>query len=163
MATTSNPNPPKKFIIFIRATPSTEDPAALSTPSADTQRLLSDMMHFNGQLVKAGVLLDADGFLPSCVSSARISGYSASSAPEDLVVTKGPFDYSTLVSGYYIIKAKDLEEAIGWARKIPFRTEESVVEVRETNTLADFGENVTEEVKQDEGEMRRKLEENVGK
>lgn len=163
MATTSTTSPSKKFILFIRATPTTEDPTSLSTPSPETQRLLTDMIHFNEQLVNAGVLLDADGFLPSSVSSARISGFSPSSSPEDLVVTKGPFDHSTLVSGYCVIKAKDLEEAIGWARKIPFRTAESVVEVREANTLADFGENVTEAVKQGEGELRRKFEEGVGK
>ncbi|KAM7194442.1 hypothetical protein V8F20_007968 [Naviculisporaceae sp. PSN 640] len=162
MATTSKPAPLKKFILFIRATPTTEDPASLSTPSPETQRLLSDMMHFNQQLIDAGVLLDADGFLPSRVSSARISGFSPSSAPEDLIVTKGPFDHATLVSGYCVIKAKDLEEAIDWARKIPFRTEESVVEVREANTLADFGDNVTEEVKQGEGELRKKFEEGIG-
>lgn len=58
---------------------------------------------------------------------------------------------ATVMSGWWIIKAKDAEEALGWAKKIPFN--EGHVELRRISEMDDFDGVMTEEQK----ERERKL------
>jgi hypothetical protein len=62
------------------------------------------------------------------------------------------------VAGFWVIKAKDLDEAIEWARKVPFKEEGSTVEVRQIAGGDDFGDQVKEEVKVKAEEIRKKIE-----
>jgi hypothetical protein len=53
-------------------------------------------------------------------------------------VIDGPFtETKELVAGYWLIQVKSREEAIEWARRVPF--EEGEVEVRQVFELEDFG------------------------
>jgi hypothetical protein len=62
------------------------------------------------------------------------------------------------ISGFWIIEGKDLDEAIAWARKAPFRAEGSAIEVRQIASPEDFGSQLTDELKTQEEELRRQTE-----
>jgi hypothetical protein len=52
-------------------------------------------------------------------------------------VTDGPFaETKELIAGYWIIQAKSLDEAVEWARRVPF--DHGEVEVRQVFELEDF-------------------------
>ena len=120
--------------------------------------LLTEMAAYNDALLGAGVLLAGDGFLPSS-QGARVRFSSSPDAEPS--VEHGPFDVASLVSGYWILETESLEEAIGWAKKVPFRTDDAVVEVRRVSGVEDF-EGVADEVRMlDEG-LRKRLEESRG-
>ena len=57
-------------------------------------------------------------------------------------VTDGPFsEAKELVGGYWIIQAKDREEAVEWATRVPFSAGEEV-EVRQLQELSDYSEEI---------------------
>ena len=69
---------------------------------------------FTEELGKAGKLRDAARLQPtSTATTVRVRG-------GDRVTTDGPFaETKEQLGGYYLIEAKDLDEAIEWAAKIP--------------------------------------------
>jgi hypothetical protein len=74
------------------------------------------MTRYNEELVKAGVLLAADGLHPSS-GSIRISYPEPGGKPK---VIDGPFTESKeLIAGYTLIEVKSREEAIEWAMRMP--------------------------------------------
>ena len=65
-------------------------------------------------------------------------------------VTDGPFsEAKELVGGYWIIQAKDREEAVEWAKRVP-PDGRLFVEVRQISEMADFSEDI-----QDAAELSR--------
>jgi hypothetical protein len=109
------------------------------------------MMAFNKPFWDAGVMLEGDGFLPSS-NGARLN-FSEGSDP---TVKHGPFEFENLVAGYWILKLDSIEQAIEWAKKIPFK--KGSVEIRSVAGPEDFGGAMTEELKQQLDEMRKKQE-----
>jgi hypothetical protein len=103
-----------------------------------TQRDLEVMGKYNEELVKAGVLLDAAGLQPSS-KGAKVSFQNGK-----VQVTDGPFaETKELIAGYWVIQVKSRQEALDWARRIPFdqlphtgRVPE--VELRQFFELEDF-------------------------
>jgi hypothetical protein len=90
------------------------------------------MARFNEELVKAGVLLAADG-LQAGSKGARVT-YAGGKAK----VTDGPFaEAKELVGGYWVIQAKSKDEAVAWATRIP-GGEHDIVEVRQIYEPEDF-------------------------
>lgn len=89
------------------------------------KELGAKMMELMGELRDAGVLLDPGGALaPS--AAARTLRYGTDGK---VVVTDGPFAESKeQTAGYMVLECEDLDEAVGWARKMPVRG--SSVEVR---------------------------------
>jgi hypothetical protein len=108
---------------------------------------LSEMLLFNEQLRKAGVLLDADGFLASS-KGARVN-FSADAPPK---AEYGPFGLKDLVAGYWFWKLDTLEQAIEWAGKIPFK--EGRVEIRQVAGEEDFGAETMEALNKKKEELR---------
>jgi hypothetical protein len=82
------------------------------------------MEQFNEELVKAGIVLAAEGLQPSSKGvRVRFSG-------KDHIVTDGPFaEAKELVAGYMIWQVKSMEEAIAWVKRSPM-TVGSEVEIR---------------------------------
>src|SRR5262245_10855912 len=81
-----------------------------------TQQDLEIMGKYNEGLIKAGVLLDAAGLQPTS-KGAKITF--AGGQPE---VTDGPFaETKEIIAGYWTIQVKSKEEAIEWARRVPFQ------------------------------------------
>ena len=97
-----------------------------------TEEQLADMAKYNEQLVKAGVLLAGDG-LQATSKGAKVK-YSGSKR----TVIDGPFaEAKEIIAGFWIIQVKSRDEAIEWARRVPF--EEGEVEIRQFFELEDFG------------------------
>jgi hypothetical protein len=96
------------------------------------EKVLGDMAKFNEEMVKAGVMLAGDG-LQSSSKGARVRFAGGKPA-----VTDGPFaETKDLVAGYWIIQAKSKDEAVAWAKRVPF--DEGEIEVRQIFELEDFG------------------------
>ena len=114
-----------RFMMIVKASKESE---AGEMPS---EKVLADMAKYNEELVKAGVMLDGTGLKPSS-QGARIK-YSGSTR----TVVDGPFaETKELVAGYWIIQVKSKEEAIEWAKRVPF--EDGEVELRPFFELEDF-------------------------
>jgi hypothetical protein len=75
---------------------------------------MAEMGKFNDELVKAGIMLVAEGLKPSSTGvRVRFSG-------KDRIVTDGPFaETKELVAGYWIWQVKSMEEAITWVKRCP--------------------------------------------
>ena len=136
-----------RFIIFVRGNSETESGL---TPSTD---LFEAMNAYNATMVEAGIMLSGEGLLASSCDSRRIAFHN-SSAP---TVQSGPFPANELVSGWWILKVKDIEEAVSWAMKCPFK-EGSVTEVRRIAENEDFGEALSPELKAKGEQMRAQIE-----
>ena len=97
-----------------------------------TEEQLAEMAKYNEELVKAGVLLAAEG-LHASAKGARVRFSGAKRT-----VIDGPFtEAKELIAGFWLIQAKSKEEAIEWTKRVPF--EESEIEVRQVFELEDFG------------------------
>jgi len=113
-----------------------------------TEQELAEMGAFNEELVKAGIMLDGDGLRPT--SDAKRVEYSATSEPR---IIDGPFTESReVVAGYWIWQVKSIDEALEWARRIPFK--EGAVEIRPFFEADDFGEAFTPELRAQEERLR---------
>jgi hypothetical protein len=111
-----------------------------------SQQLLTEMGRFNEELVKAGILLAADGLHPSSKGARiRFSGQSR-------IVIDGPFaETKELVAGFWIWQVKSMEEAIAWVKRCPNpHNEEGEIEIRPVFEAADFGETLTPELREQE-------------
>jgi hypothetical protein len=115
-----------------------------------TQQELAEMGRYNEELVKAGVMLAGDG-LQASSKGARVRFSGGRPA-----VTDGPFaETKELVAGYWIIQVKSREEAIEWARRVPFQ--EGEIEIRQVFEAEDFGEEFTPELRQQEERLRERV------
>jgi hypothetical protein len=95
------------------------------------EKILAEMGKFNEELVKAGALLAGEG-LQASSKGARVR-----CANGKIRVTDGPFaEAKELVAGFWLIQAKSMDEAVDWARRVPFR--EGEVEIRSLFELEDF-------------------------
>jgi len=116
----------------------------------DTE-LLSKMGKYNEQLVKAGIMLAGDGLQDSSKGKrVRFSG-------EKRTVIDGPFtETKELIAGYWMWQVRSMDEAVEWLKRAPFDggTE---VEIRQVFEAADFGENFTPELR----EQERRLSEQI--
>ncbi|HEX8784102.1 MAG TPA: YciI family protein [Steroidobacteraceae bacterium] len=114
--------------------------------------LLSEMGRFNEELVKAGVLLSAEGLRASS------HGVRVRFAGGKSTVMEGPFTGSKeLIAGFWLWQVKSLEEAIEWLRRSPFRKGSEEVEIRPVFEADDFGENLTPELRAQEEQQRAHL------
>jgi hypothetical protein len=137
-----------KFMVIVKASAASE---AGVMPSV---KLLTEMGAFNEELVKAGVLLAAEGLHPSS-RGARIR-YSGSGR----TVIDGPFsETKELIAGYWLIEVSSKEEAIEWMKRAPNPHEDgdSEIEIRQVFTEADFGAAFAPELREQEAIMRDQL------
>jgi hypothetical protein len=118
-----------RFMVIVKAT---KDSEAGIMPK---QKMWDDMGKFNEELVKAGVLLAADGLQPSSKGKrVRFSG-------EKRTVTDGPFtETKELIAGYWIWQLRSMDEAVEWVKRCPKCHEgEYEIEIRQVFEVADFG------------------------
>ena len=120
-----------RFMILVKAT---KDSEAGAMPGED---LMAEMATYHEELMRAGVLLDANGLQSSD------KGFRIRFSGGDRTVIDGPFARSKeLVAGYTIIQAASRAEALDWARRMPnpaIDGKESEIEVRQLFELEDFG------------------------
>jgi len=113
-----------RFMLQVRAN---RDSEAGKMPSRE---LIAAMGRFNEAMMQAGIMLTGEGLHPSS-KGARVSF--AGGKPS---VAQGPFPDTELVSGFWIIQVGSKEEAIDWARRVPF--EDGVIEIRQVFEASDF-------------------------
>jgi len=95
------------------------------------EKLLSEMASWTEELVKAGARLESGRLQPSS------AGVRVRYANGKLTVTDGPFAESKeLIAGFCLIQAQSREEAIAWAKRVPFQ--EGEIELRPLYELFDF-------------------------
>ena len=116
------------------------------------EKLLTAMGKFNEELVKAGVMLVADGLHASSKGKrVRFSGATRT-------VIDGPFaETKELIAGFWLWKVKSMEEAVDWLKRAPFGggTE---VEIRPVFEADDFGKEFTPELRAQEERLRAQIE-----
>jgi hypothetical protein len=135
-------------MIFIKAN---KDSEAGVMPS---EQLLADMGTFNEELVKAGVMLDGEGLHPSS-KGARVKFQG-----DTRTVVDGPFaETKELIAGYWIWQVQSKEEAISWVKRCPnpFPDVESEIEIRQLFEAADFGAELTPELREREARLRETI------
>ena len=114
-----------RYMLLVKAT---RDYEAGALPDEKT---LSGMLKFNEDLIKAGAWIDAARLHPSS------KGTRVHYANGKFRITDGPFaETKELIAGFCMIQAKSMEEAIDWAKRIPFH--EGEVEIRPLFELDDF-------------------------
>jgi len=118
-----------KIMVMVKASPGSE------AGKMPTETLMTAMMNFNEELMKAGIMESGDGLKPSSEGvRVRFNG-------SKRVVTTGPFtETNELVAGYWIWNVKSMEEAIEWVKKCPnpMEEEESDIEIRTFYEIDDF-------------------------
>ena len=119
------------------------------------QEMLAAMGKFNEELVKAGLLLAAEGLQPSS-KGARVRYHGTSRT-----VIDGPFaETKELIAGFWIWQVRSMAEAIEWAKRSPNPMDgESEVEIRQVFEAEDFGAEFTPELRAQEervGEAMRR-------
>ena len=123
-----------RFIVMGMATKESE---AAPPPKPEA---FAAMQKYNEELVKAGILLAAEGLGPTSKGArVKFSG-------DKRTVIDGPFtETKELVAGFSIIQVKSLEEAIEWVKRAPNVSSngEAEVEIRKVMDLEDFGDAFT--------------------
>lgn len=133
-----------RFMLLVKA--SRESEAGVLPTEAE----LSEMGAFNESLVKAGVMLDGEG-LHASDKGARITF-----SDRKPTVTDGPFaEAKELVAGYWILQVKSRDEAIEWAKRVPFVDGE--IEVRQVFEAEDFGDAYSPAVQEQEDRLRAEI------
>ncbi len=137
-----------RFIVQVRANKDTE------AGVMPTTELMQAMMNFNEEMVKAGVMKSGDGLHPSSHNAARIT-FEGPGAP---LVTDGPFaETKELIAGFWIIETASFEEAVNWMRRAPMQPGDTL-EIRQLFDQADFGEELTPELREQEDRLRAAVE-----
>ena len=114
------------------------------------QQLLAEMGTFNEELVKAGVLLAAEGLQASSKGKrVRFSGMKRT-------VIDGPFaETKELIAGFWLWQVRSMEEAVEWVKRCPCPHEnEGEIEIRQVFEAADFGAELTPELREQEERLR---------
>ena len=118
-----------RFMVMVKATKKSE---AGMLPD---EKLLTAMGKYNEELVKAGVMLAGEGLQPSS-KGARVRF-----AGDKRTVIDGPFaETKELIAGFWMIQVKSGQEAIEWAKRVPFEADEKPgeIELRQVFELEDF-------------------------
>jgi hypothetical protein len=135
-----------KVLVLIKAN---KDSEAGKMPS---EKLISEMMKFNEELVKSGVMLGGEGLHPSSRGKkVRFVGNTKS-------VIDGPFaETKELIAGFWIWQVKSIEEAVEWVKRIPNPDNDpgpSDIEIRPIFESEDFGKELTPELRAQEAKLR---------
>jgi hypothetical protein len=138
-----------RFMVIVKATQESE---AGGLPD---EKLLADMMKFNEELVKAGVMLAGEGLHPSSKGArVKFSG-------KNRTVIDGPFaETKELIAGFWMWQVKSKEEAIEWVKRCPNPfSVDSEIEIRQVFESPELTDNP--EILNKEAELRAKSGQNT--
>ena len=134
-----------RVMVMVKATAESE------AGEMPTEQLLSDMLAYNEQLVKAGIMLAGDGLHPSDKGKRiRFQG-------DKRTVIDGPFaETKELIAGYWVWQVRSMDEAVEWVKRCPNPMEgTSEIEIRPIFDADDFGEELTPELRAKEQRLRQ--------
>jgi hypothetical protein len=130
-----------RFMVIVKAS---KDSEAGVMPSTE---LLTAMGQFNEEMAKAGVIEAGEGLHPTSKGVRVKYG-------DEPSVSRGPFNLTgDLIAGFWLIKTKSLDEAIGWMKRAPFGKGDEI-EIRQVFSAEDFGEALTPELREQEERLR---------
>jgi len=137
-----------KVLVIVKASKESE---AGVMPSAE---LLRAMGAYNEELIKAGIILAAEGLHPSSKGKRLVFKGAQKS------IVDGPFaETKELVAGFWIWQVKSMDEAVEWARRMPNpHLTDGEVELRPVFEPEDFGEVFSPELRAQGERMRASLE-----
>ncbi len=117
-----------------------------------SEELISTMMKFNEELVKAGVMLAGEGLTPTSKGKkVRFSG-------SKRTVIDGPFAESKeLVAGYWIWQVRSIDEAVEWLKRAPFDGGIEVT-IRPVFEPEDFGKELTPELRAKQEQLQAEID-----
>ena len=138
-----------RVMVMVKANEESESGAPPDTA------MLEEMGRYNEELVKAGIMLDGEGLLPSS------KGVRIQFSGDQRSAVDGPFaETKELIAGYWIWQVRDMDEAVEWAKRCPNPTGgESALEIRPVFEAEDFGDNFTPELREQEERLRSQIEE----
>jgi hypothetical protein len=97
-----------KVMVLVKATKDSEQGVMPS------QALLAEMGKFNEDLVKAGILLAAEGLRPSA------QGKRVQFSGRNRTLVDGPFtETKELVAGFWLWQVRSIDEAVEWVKRCP--------------------------------------------
>ena len=119
-----------KVMVMVKAT------ALSETGAPPGEAALTAMERFNGELVRAGILLAAEGLQPSSQGKRMLF------KGAERHVLDGPFaETRELVAGFWLWQVTSMEEAIEWLKRCPNPGPgDWVIEARPVFETADFYE-----------------------
>jgi hypothetical protein len=133
-----------RFMVIVKASKESE---AGAPPDP---KLFADMDKFNGELMKAGVLLAGEGLQSSAKGKrVRFSGTTRT-------VIDGPFAESKeLIAGFWLWQLRSMEEAVEWVKRCPNpHASDSEIEIRQVFEMEDFASILTPEMKEQDERWR---------
>jgi hypothetical protein len=139
-------------MVLVKAT---SDSEAGGMPSAE---MMAAMGRYNDELIKAGILLAADGLHPSSRGKrVRFSGSSRT-------VIDGPFtETKELVAGYWLWQVKSMDEAVEWVKRCPNPMPgDSDIEIRPLFEAEDFSAEFMSELREQEESLRARVGQQAG-
>jgi hypothetical protein len=123
-----------RVMVLLKANKDSEDG---KFPSAQD---MADMMKYNEELVKAGVIVGGEGLHTSSQGKrVRFSG-------TDRIIIDGPFtETKELLAGFWLWKVKSMDEAIEWVKRMPqgSNPEPFEVEIRRAFEAEELGDSPT--------------------
>lgn len=128
-----------------------------AVPPEDMTQMFEAMGKFNEELVKAGMMLAAEGLTPTS------DGFRIKYEGPKRTIIDGPFAESKeLVAGFWILQAKSRDEVTEWMERAPFDggTE---IEIRPIAEAEDLGDAFTPELRAAEERMRAEIAAQQGK
>ena len=116
-----------------------------------SEKMLSEMMRFNEQLVQAGIMLAGEGLHPSS------KGKRVQFGDKGTKVIDGPFtETKELVAGYWVWQVRSMDEAVDWLRRAPFDPG-AEIEIRPVFEADDFGKEFTPELRALDQRLRSEM------
>ncbi|GAD86612.1 YciI family protein [Nocardia asteroides] len=118
-----------KYMLIMRAT----DEAWAAMDQYEFSEILETMGRYNDELIRAGVLVAAEGL--DQASESVVVDY----ASETPVVTDGPYgETKELFGGFYILNVASKEEAVEWAKRMPMTGPGVKTEIRRIPSIDEF-------------------------
>jgi hypothetical protein len=118
-----------KYMLVMRAT----DEAFARMAGTDFNEMLETVGRYNEELIRAGVLLAAEGLAEAS------EGVVVDFSTEPPVVTDGPYgETKELFGGFYILNVASREEAVEWAKRSPITGAGFKAEIRRVATIDEF-------------------------
>ncbi|WUI02522.1 YciI family protein [Spirillospora sp. NBC_00431] len=118
-----------KYMLIMRG----NDEALAGMTDIDFTEMLETFGRFNEEMIRAGVLLSAEGLEDAAESV--VVDYST----EPPVVTDGPYgETKELFGGFYILNVASKEEAVEWARRQPLTGPGFKTEIRRVTQIDEF-------------------------
>lgn len=118
-----------KYMLIMRAT----DEGIKRMADVDFNEMLETMGRYNDELIRAGVLLAAEGL------DAAAEGVVVDYSSDPPVVTDGPYgETKELFGGFYILNVASKEEAVEWAKRMPISGPGFKTEIRRVPTIDEF-------------------------